>query len=233
MGFVSGFVKNIALATTEFVATTAFLLLSLGAIMAQPPPMEQTLGNAVFIAAAFATSAFAVASIFTPGHLNPAISTALLVADSARCSVVEWLLLVPAQLCAGLLAGFVLRLLAPASTHRVTAVNYRHSNLSVLSTFFLELTATAMLTFIAVAPDNKNGALTCMTVFVLHCFLVNYTGCGVNPARSLAGAVCGSNFDDLWIYIFAPMLGGIMGGVSARYCARFEKWIQAPFILHQ
>ncbi len=33
----------------------------------------------------------------------------------------------------------------------------------------------------------------------------------MNPARSLAPALVGGQFDHLWIYLTAPFLGGVIG----------------------
>jgi glycerol uptake facilitator-like aquaporin len=39
------------------------------------------------------------------------------------------------------------------------------------------------------------------------------SGGSFNPARSLDPAIYSGNFNKIWIYLVAPLVGGVMGGV--------------------
>jgi aquaporin related protein len=50
-----------------------------------------------------------------------------------------------------------------------------------------------------------------LTLFTLHLFLVAWTGCSLNPARSLGPAAVAGKFpQNHWIYWIAPLCGGVL-----------------------
>ena len=46
-----------------------------------------------------------------------------------------------------------------------------------------------------------------------HVLLIPYTGCSLNPARSLGPAVIRANFEDHWIFWVGPLIGGLCAGI--------------------
>lgn len=43
----------------------------------------------------------------------------------------------------------------------------------------------------------------------IHLMAANYTGSGVNPARVLGPAIIAGRYENLWLYIFAPLVGSL------------------------
>ena len=43
------------------------------------------------------------------------------------------------------------------------------------------------------------------------------TGGGVSPARSLGPMIVANRFDDVWLYVLAPIVGGLLGAFAARF----------------
>jgi MIP family channel proteins len=46
------------------------------------------------------------------------------------------------------------------------------------------------------------------------------TGGGVNPARALGPMIVSGQFDDFWLYIIGPLIGGLLGAFAAAYVLR-------------
>nr|XP_011758462.1 aquaporin-2 isoform X3 [Macaca nemestrina] len=46
---------------------------------------------------------------------------------------------------------------------------------------------------------------------------IHYTGCSMNPARSLAPAVVTGKFDDHWVFWIGPLVGAILGSLLYNY----------------
>jgi glycerol uptake facilitator-like aquaporin len=81
------------------------------------------------------------------------------------------------------------------------------------------VTFLLVLVIMAVATDSRvptgvaavaiGSALT-MAVFISG----PISGASVNPVRSLGPMIVAGKFTDWWLYLVAPALGGILGGVT-------------------
>ena len=50
-----------------------------------------------------------------------------------------------------------------------------------------------------------------------HIVAIPFTGCSINPARSLGPAIVSGNLQDLWLFIIAPIFGGSLAALTAKY----------------
>ena len=63
------------------------------------------------------------------------------------------------------------------------------------------------------------------TVAVCHLFAIPYTGCGLNPARSLGPAVASLTFDDdHFVYWAGPIVGAVLA--ASVYHIMYFRWVQ-------
>ena len=84
---------------------------------------------------------------------------------------------------------------------------------AILSALFVMLIAT-------VATDDRapwKGVFAPFSIglFIFTAFVVSgsITGASLNPGRSLASAAVGGDFANIWIYLLAPLVGGVIGGL--------------------
>ncbi|CAK9318607.1 unnamed protein product [Citrullus colocynthis] len=89
---------------------------------------------------------------------------------------------------------------------------------SSISAFSLELLATFILMFLLSSLTYHPQSIGQLSAFVigmaigLAVFIAGpISGASMNPARSLGPAIVSWAFDDIWIYITAPVIGAVTG----------------------
>lgn len=129
---------------------------------------------------------------------------------------------------AGIVAAFAVDLLTVGGLSvALRLAQSSNSRTSVVQGFFIELIGTAQLVLTILFTAVEKHRVTPMAPFIIgfsllliHLMAVNYTGSGVNPARALGTAVVSGEFEALWLYIVAPLLGALLAtGLYA-----FVKW---------
>ncbi len=168
------------------------------------------------VAAAFglvvAMMIFAVGHL-SGAHLNPAVTAGFAAGRHfpTREVVPYW----AAQIAGALLASLSLRALF-GTAHGLGATHPSH--VDQLSALALEagLTAVLMIVILAVATDTRAaGSLAALAVggtIALEALVLGpITGASMNPARSLAPAVVGGEWTDLWLYLAGPTAGALIG----------------------
>ncbi len=169
-------------------------------------------------------------------HLNPAVSLGMVAAG--RMSISEFAGYAVAQ-CAGALIGAgVLLAIASGKADYSIAVNGLGQNgygTGYLGEYSLmaALTFEVVMTFLFVtvilgatasgAPGAMAGLAIGLTLAAIHLVGINVTGVSVNPARSFGPAVFvgGKALADLWVFIVAPLAGGVLAGLA--YAAGLTK----------
>ena len=91
------------------------------------------------------------------------------------------------------------------------------------------LTFVFTLTIHGVTDKKENnqvsGIVIGLTLVLVHLFGIPFTGTSVNPARSLAPALLqgGTALSQVWVFILAPLVGGILGGLFYKFVLKTEK----------
>ncbi len=158
-------------------------------------------------------------------HVNPAVTLGVWVAgkiDAARAGAY-----IAVQLAGGILGALALRWVLGGTatglgtTHLAQNLDLHGTPYTVTPTvgLFLE----ALLTFFlvnAVMNAGISGKATipgglAIGLTLTFCILMGgpLTGASLNPARTIGPAVATGNFDDLWVYLAGPAVGGLAAGL--------------------
>ena len=156
-------------------------------------------------------------------HVNPAVSIACLI--NGRMSIFECVYYVGAQIIGGI-AGAGLIALVFGSTASLGANFYEATTATSLGAIVtpqlamiveIILTFTFVLTVLAATKkENCNSGLVIgLTLTLVHLTGMVFTGTSVNPARSIGPALLtgGEALSQLWVFIVAPIVGGIMAAL--------------------
>ncbi|KAL1211806.1 putative aquaporin NIP7-1 [Cardamine amara subsp. amara] len=151
-------------------------------------------------------------------HLNPSITIAFAIFGGFPWSQVP--LYITAQTL-----GATAATLVGVSVYGVNAeMMVTKPALSCVSAFFVELIATSIVVFLVSAlhcgPHQNLGNMTGFvigTVISLGVLITGpISGGSMNPARSLGPAVVAWDFEDIWVYMTAPVIGAIIGVLTYR-----------------
>ena len=149
------------------------------------------------------------------GHFNPAVSLAALL--DGRIDAPTFGMYSLAQFTGGLLAGFTLVWATTKEFVGTAMVTVPGQGIDVLDAVLIDalLTAVFVLVILKVTTSLEFGPSAfiaiALTLVVIHFAAVPITGASVNPARTLATAVAGGNYTDVWIYFVGPLLGAVVG----------------------
>ncbi|CAO1633497.1 unnamed protein product [Parajaminaea phylloscopi] len=220
--------QDIIAALGEFTGTTLFLLLALGGAKtaqftrttAQTEGLQTSLGNQtiMFIAVSFGLSLLVNAWVFyrvTGGLFNPAITLSLFLVGGL--SAFRAALLTVAQLAGGIAGAGLVAALTPFGGVDSVATTLG-SGVNVAQGLFIEafLTAILVLAVLFLAAEKHRSTHLApvgigLALLACHLFGVAWTGCGINPARSLGPAVVSATFPSYhWIYWVGPLIGSLL-----------------------
>lgn len=197
----------------EFIGTFALVFAGTGAIV-----IDEASGGAVtHVGIALTFGLIVLAMVYTVGdisgaHLNPAVSLGFFVAG--RFPLRDVFSYIASQIAGALVASGILRLLFPTNAMMGTTTP---SGTNAQS-FILELILTAILMFVILGVSTgaaekgiTAGIVVGAVIGLEAMFAGPICGASMNPARSLAPAVVSGHLSTVWIYIFAPVIGAIIG----------------------
>lgn len=196
----------------EFIGTFALVFCGTGAIIIN----QETNGVISHGGIAVTFGLIVMCMIYTFGEIsgaqfNPAVTIGF--ALSGRFDKKEVLPYIGSQIVGAFLATLILKFLFPLN-HNLGATLPTGSQ---MQSFVLEviLTFLLMLVILNISQGSKETGLFAGiaiggTVLLEAMFAGPICGASMNPARSLSPAVVSGNMADLWIYIFAPVIGVVL-----------------------
>ncbi len=159
-------------------------------------------------------------------HINPAVSIAMLV--SGKLSVKEFIYYIVAQF-AGATAGAA-ALMAFVGKESGLGANALFKD-EILSSILIEiiLTFVFVITILGVTSKIENssvaGIVIGLSLTLVHILGISFTGTSVNPARSFGPAlfVGGDALANLWVFIVAPLVGGVLAALVYKFLTAKDK----------
>ena len=203
---------------SEIIGTFALVFCGTGAMVIN----DFTGGTVTHVGVAITFGLIVMGMIYAFGdisgaHMNPAVTIGFAYAKKFPWKEVPAYVL--AQLIGAFLASGILLYLFPESQTLGATV----PGLSALKVFILEIILSffLMVVIINVSTGSKEigvvaGIAIGSVVLLEAMFAGPITGASMNPARSIAPAVVSGNIADLWIYIFAPIIGCVLAVVTCK-----------------
>ncbi|MDE5888530.1 MAG: MIP family channel protein [Bacilli bacterium] len=230
---------------SEFVGTMLLVIFGCGTAVAVNKYVTGIYGIALpftmlLIACAFGLILMAL--VYTIGrvsgaHVNPAVSIAALI--DGRITVFDCVYYVAAQILGGVTGAAVLAWIFAASTELGANGYDTLSALNNITTLPVALVVETILTFVFVLvvlsvtkKENCNsGVAIGLTLTLVHIMGIPFTGTSVNPARSIGPAVLtrGVALEQLWVFIVAPIVGGILAALFYRFVIE-DRSLTAPVL---
>lgn len=184
-------------------------------------------GIAMAFGLAIVAAAYGLGAI-SGAHLNPAVTLGVVMAG--RMAPGTALGYVAAQLLGAVIGALVIYLIASGKAGYTLAENGLGQNgfgagylgeYSLQAALIFEFVATFVFVTVilgATGPGSNAafaGLAIGLTLAAIHLVGINVTGVSVNPARSFGPAVFvgGEALADLWVFIVAPLAGGLVAGV--------------------
>ncbi len=227
--------------TAELVGT--YLLVLAGTAVAVSAVLNRPIAgpslNSLAVGLAFGlvlTALVAALGHISGAHFNPAVTLGLACAGKFPWRYVAAYLV--AQFAGAILAALTVwgAYGAPARTLAALGATYPVAGVSAGRAFFIEAVITFLLVFVitAVATDKRVPAPVVAPAigFALGVAVLiggPISGGAVNPARALGPMIVAGRYTDAWVYLLAPVVGGIIAAVLYdRFISRTSAPAVAP-----
>ncbi|NUC16620.1 aquaporin [Bacillus mycoides] len=214
----------------EFIGTFVLVLFGTGvAVIGGGIEGIGTLGIAMAFGLSIVAMAYSIGTI-SGCHINPAVSIAMFINKRMNAMELSYYLL--AQILGGLLGTATLvTILRSAKLPLDNLGQNSFGTLGLSGAFLVEFILTFVFVLVIVAVTGKKGSSSLaglvigFTLVLIHLLGIPLTGTSVNPARSIAPALFagGEAISQLWVFIVAPIFGGIVAAVVGKFILNTEK----------
>lgn len=203
----------------ELVGTYCLVLLGCGAMVVEAQTGALTHGGVATVWGLIVLTMIYSIGDLSGAHLNPAVSIAF--ASLGRLPFRDALAYTLAQAVGATLAALSLRAVLGVGEEQLGATM---TLLPLASAWCVEAMMTAILMWIVmgVSTGAKEKSITAGlavgATIAMEAFVAGpLTKASMNPARSLGPAIGAGYFDDLWLYLSAPITGALIGGFLYRW----------------
>lgn len=212
----------------EFIGTFVLVLFACGTAAVVGCSAENGTG---YLLTALAFGLVIVAMAYSIGnisgcHINPAVSIAMLV--SKKLSLKDFIGYVIAQFLGAIAGAAVLMALVGKDSGLGANALYNGSvGLSILVEIILTFVFVIAILGVTSKAENSavSGIVIGLTLTLVHILGISFTGTSVNPARSFGPAllVGGDALANVWVFIVAPLVGGVLAAIVYKALAPKEQ----------
>ena len=212
----------------EFIGTFVLVFFACGTATVVGCSAENGTG---YLLTALAFGLVIVAMAYSIGnvsgcHINPAVSIAMLV--SKKMTVKDFIGYVVAQFIGATVGA--LALMAFVGKDSGLGANALYEG-NILLSILIEviLTFVFVIAILGVTSKTSNGAVAGIVIglslTLVHILGISFTGTSVNPARSFGPAllVGGEALSSVWVFIVAPLVGGVLAALVYNFLTSGEK----------
>ncbi len=207
----------------EFIGTFVLVLFGTGAaVLGGGIEGIGTLGIAMAFGLSIVAMAYSMGTI-SGCHVNPAVSIAMYV--NKRLSISELAYYIVGQVLGAVVATGVLKIILSTSDMAVTNLGQNSFGaLGAGGAFLVEAILTFIFILVIIVVTGKHGSpefaglVIGLTLVLIHLLGIPLTGTSVNPARSFSPAIFagGEALSQLWVFIVAPIVGGILAAITSK-----------------
>lgn len=220
----------------EFIGTFSLVLFGCGAAVVSGTSDNGPAGLGLLgISLAFGLAVVAMAYAIGPisgCHINPAISIAMVVAG--KMTIKDAIGYIMAQLIGAVAGAGVLFLIISNQANYIALGDWALGsngwgegylgNYTTTAAFITEVIMTCLFLLVILGTTSKQGNATTaglaigISLVLIHMVAIPITGTSVNPARSIGPAIFagGKAFSQVWLFVVAPIIGGILGAIIWR-----------------
>lgn len=218
-------------AIAEFIGTFVLVFIGTGAaVLGGGISGVGILGIAAAFGLALMIMCYAIGNI-SGCHINPAVSVAMFV--NKRISLPQLISYIIAQVLGAILASSILYVILKSGNMAVTNLGQNSfGHFGAGGAFLTEfvLTFIFVLVILVVTSKRGNGGIVTgiiigLSLTTIHLVGIPVTGMSANPARSIGPAllVGGVAVKQLWLFILAPICGGILSSLVGKFILDTEK----------
>ncbi|KAM6104666.1 aquaporin-1 [Theristicus caerulescens] len=206
----------------EFLAMSLFIFISIGSALGFSFPVvgnktstrsQDNVKVSLAFGLSIATMAQSVGHI-SGAHLNPAVTLGLLL--SCQISIFKAIMYIIAQCLGAVVATAILSGITSSLPNNLLGLNSLSEGINAGQGLGIEIIATFQLVLCILATTDRrrndvSGSAPLaigLSVALGHLLAIDYTGCGINPARSFGSALIAKNFENHWIFWVGPIIGG-------------------------
>ncbi len=153
------------------------------------------------------------------GHMNTAVTLATML--NGRITFTRAINYMAAQIVGAIAGAAMARAMNPSS-FRVIHGGVNRLNVGWRAGLLGEIMATLLVCFAFLTAYDRRRRLDSdhinvlapleigLAVTVAHLFLIPFTWCSINPARSLGAAIIGARWSSHWIWWAGPLIAGVV-----------------------